>query len=273
MGMFLFGPVIALLPTAVLAQDPPVPQKQETLPAGKQKLPSFPKDKARWVLRGKARADAMLKPRRLEVPPKLRERFPQGICDESRACHPMHLGLAGVVVSVAEVPWAFPVGRPAMLTVVDGRFSPHVVAVVAGQELMLRNPFRVEVLQLRFRQTRRGMEVNMPLRNRWGRTFNGVLSMNARASYAVTIPEVVSGRIESQSHAWLHAAIHVLSNPVYAITDEHGRFVLPPLPDGDYELVAIHELLGKVTKKVTVQGKDPKPVTFVFKVPEELRQK
>ena len=58
---------------------------------------------------------------------------------------------------------------------------------------------------------------------------------------------------------------------MFAVTDNIGGFELPKLPDGDYELVAVHELLGKVTKKVTISGKNPKPVTFVFKVTEKLR--
>jgi hypothetical protein len=60
----------------------------------------------------------------------------------------------------------------------------------------------------------------------------------------------------------IHGFVHVLPHPIFAVADKNGYFALPKLPDGDYELVAIHELLGKVTKKVMINGRSPKPVTI-----------
>ena len=63
----------------------------------------------------------------------------------------------------------------------------------------------------------------------------------------------------------------VRTAPLEIRSSETGRFELPMLPDGDYELVARHRLLGKTVRRLAINGKKPRPVTFVFDVPERLR--
>ncbi len=78
---------IATTASVLLAQDPGKPNQgdaQGKKPAAKKdKLPPFPKDKAKWVIRGKVKADAMLRPRvpRARETPRdaLRDRGGDGI--------------------------------------------------------------------------------------------------------------------------------------------------------------------------------------------------
>ena len=39
----------------------------------------------------------------------------------------------------------------------------------------------------------------------------------------------------------MNAEILVVPHPYYAVTDESGRFELPDVPPGQYEIVAWHE--------------------------------
>ena len=54
------------------------------------------------------------------------------------------------------------------------------------------------------------------------------------------------------------------ATPIFTVTDEDGRFTLPKLPDGDYEIVAIHERHGAVKQRIRIAGKPRKQVTFTF---------
>jgi len=69
------------------------------------------------------------------------------------------------------------------------------------------------------------------------------------------------------------AIMLVSDHRVNVVSKSDGSFTLPPLPNGHYELLAIHEVLGRVTKSVVINGSSPPPVEIVFKVPEDLRDR
>jgi hypothetical protein len=54
-------------------------------------------------------------------------------------------------------------------------------------------------------------------------------------------------------HPWMRAYISVLSNPFFAVTREDGSYEIKGLPDGDYEVDAVHAELGKASGKVSVK--------------------
>ena len=45
-------------------------------------------------------------------------------------------------------------------------------------------------------------------------------------------------------HTWMSAAIVVTQSPYFALTDEHGRFVIEQLPAGEYDMETWREKLG-----------------------------
>ena len=63
----------------------------------------------------------------------------------------------------------------------------------------------------------------------------------------------------------------VSDHQVNAVSKLDGSFVLPPLPNGKYEILAIHEVLGRVTQNIVIDGSSPAPVEIVFRVPGDLR--
>ncbi|MFQ5505245.1 MAG: hypothetical protein ACE5F1_10660 [Planctomycetota bacterium] len=101
--------------------------------------------------------------------------------------------------------------------------------------------------------------------------FNFVQRKGDKASKSFLLVE--RARIVCDIHDWASCQVHVVPHPVFAVTDEHGRFSLPKLPDGKYELVATRELLGTRSQEVLVRGKPRKWVTFVFKVPPGLKRR
>ena len=59
----------------------------------------------------------------------------------------------------------------------------------------------------------------------------------------------------------------VFAHPWFAVTDAEGRFELPPLPPGRYELEARHRRSG-VTRRLAVEVKRSAPDEVVFTLPE-----
>ena len=54
--------------------------------------------------------------------------------------------------------------------------------------------------------------------------------------------------------------------PFYAVSGEAGEVTLENVPEGEYELEAWHESLGRRSEKVKVEPKKTTSVTITFRV-------
>lgn len=66
------------------------------------------------------------------------------------------------------------------------------------------------------------------------------------------------------AHEWMSAKFIVVDNPYHAITGDNGKAEIKNIPAGEYELVAYHEKLGELTKKVKVTAGQTTDVIFEF---------
>jgi plastocyanin len=71
--------------------------------------------------------------------------------------------------------------------------------------------------------------------------------------------------VKCDAHPWMHAYWMSMDQPYYAVTDADGNFKIADLPAGDYEVEVWHEVLGKTTQKVTVQGGQDTKVAWEMK--------
>jgi hypothetical protein len=55
-----------------------------------------------------------------------------------------------------------------------------------------------------------------------------------------------------------------MDHPFYAVTGPDGKFTLPNLPAGTYEIEAWHEKAGSKTAKVTVAVNGTQTIDFTF---------
>jgi plastocyanin len=63
-------------------------------------------------------------------------------------------------------------------------------------------------------------------------------------------------RVDCDLHTWMRAWVVVTEHPYYAVTGPNGEFALDNVPPGKYTLKVRQELLGTVTRDVTVGDKD-----------------
>jgi hypothetical protein len=167
--------------------------------------------------------------------------------------------LANVVVSITPaegqaLPGAAP-DKPAVIDQQGCMYAPHVVAMMSGQTLNIKNsdPFMHNIHSL--------SEVNP--------AFNQAQPNKDPKGMDVTnIKSPEYFHVKCDVHGWMSAYVAVFEHPYFAVTGEDGKFSFDAkqVPDGEYTLTAWHETLGKQEQKVNI--KDGKGTTdFTFKAP------
>ena len=129
--------------------------------------------------------------------------------------------------------------EPFLLDQIGCEYHPSMIVVMAGQPLRIRNsddtlhnihPRPTANKEFNIGQPRKGMEVT--------KTFER--------------PELMIPT-GCEVHPWMRAYISVLAHPFFALTKEDGSYEIKALPDGDYEVEAVHSQLKSVTGKVGVK--------------------
>lgn len=125
--------------------------------------------------------------------------------------------------------------RP-VLNQADIAFVPHVVTVVAGREVEIRNSDAIMH--------------NVNAGSRENRPFNKSQLAGMSASVTFHAPEIVP--IRCDVHSQMSAYIAVVPNRFFARPDASGAYRIEYVPAGTYELVGWHEKYGTVTSEITV---------------------
>jgi hypothetical protein len=142
---------------------------------------------------------------------------------------------------------------PATLDQKGCMYSPHVLAMMVGQDLLVKNsdPFLHNIHSL--------SETN-------GSFNKGQPNVNDGEKVEPQPKAAETFRVKCDVHPWMGAWIAVFDHPYFSVTGDDGTFSIKGIPDGDYTLQAWHEKLGTQTQKITVKdGKTAEPVNFTFK--------
>jgi len=179
--------------------------------------------------------------------------------DRARVNEALVLGadktMANVLVEVVNVPKGdYPAPEAAVVLTQKGcRYSPHVLAVRAGQPIKILNPDGTV------------HNVNgMPEKND---AFNVGMPKDL-AEYTLTLdtPEPPFP-IRCDVHPWMRSYCVVFDHPFFAVTDDSGVFEIEGLPPGEYTIRAWHEKLGEQTASVTVTEQRAGVHDFTFARP------
>ncbi|HET7294340.1 MAG TPA: carboxypeptidase regulatory-like domain-containing protein, partial [Vicinamibacteria bacterium] len=152
-------------------------------------------------------------------------------------------GLADVLVYVKSGAAAGTApAEPVLLDQKGCDYTPHMLAMVAGQKIRIRNSD--DTLHNIHPRPKDNAEFNV------GQPRQGMESEKSFDKPEMLIP------VGCDVHPWMRAYISVLSHPYFAVTADDGTFTIKGLPAGEYEIEAIHAKLGKekaVSGKVTVK--------------------
>lgn len=147
--------------------------------------------------------------------------------------------------------------EPVVIDQVNCIYTPHVVAVMTGQTLEVRNSD--ETLH------------NVMTRPKNNKGFNdGMPGTGKKLLKTFDKPELGID-LKCFMHPWMLGYVHVLENPFYAITQPDGSFEIKGLPPGEYEVSVFHEYsrFSPETEKVTVKvsESDNQRVDFTYTMP------
>ncbi|MGH7553436.1 MAG: carboxypeptidase regulatory-like domain-containing protein [Longimicrobiales bacterium] len=202
---------------------------------------------------------------RFEGAPPARQPIDMGAdpyCANAHGTHPptakaIDIGPEGRLRSaVVYVKQGLPAEKPPAPTqpvVLDQRgcmYEPRVVALRAGQTLVVRNSdatlHNVHVSP----QSNRGFNIGQPIR--------GLEAKRVFDKAEVGI------KVACDIHGWMGGAIAVFDHPWFAVTGEDGSYSLEGLPAGDYVVEVWHETLGTQTQRVTVTEGGQATASFTF---------
>jgi plastocyanin len=131
------------------------------------------------------------------------------------------------------------------------RYHPHVLGVMAGQNVEIRNDDPTTH--------------NIHPTPKDNREWNESQPPSAAPIVKSFAREELMLPVKCNQHPWMKMYINVVKSPFYAVTGEDGKYEIKGLPPGDYTLAFVHEKLGEQTQKVTLAAKDSKTVDASFK--------
>jgi plastocyanin len=155
----------------------------------------------------------------------------------------------GTLVTIrGKVPGTYPPpSQPVVVDQIGCVFVPHVIAMLAGQEIEFRNSDPVS-------HNIRGAPTRNP-------AFNSVFASKSSSKYKLDSPEM-GVALKCDIHFWMSGYVHVLPHPFFAITGDDGSFVISGIPPGEYTLLAWHETLKTQTQPISLKAGDVKEVEF-----------
>jgi len=191
----------------------------------------------------------------MQAVPACAAQHPAGVTEETLVVG-KNKELANAVVSLKNPPAG---GKaPSEAAVLDQKgcqYHPHVLAVMIGQEVKVKNsdPFLHNV---------HGLPEENP-----GFNFGQNNVDNGRPIPKMKAAEYF--RVKCDVHPWMAAQFAVFNHPYFATTGEDGSFTIKGVPDGTYDITVWQEKLGEQEAgKVTVKGGKGE-LNFVMKPAEE----
>ena len=146
-----------------------------------------------------------------------------------------------------------PPAEPAVIDQRGCRYSPHVMGIMAGQALTIRNSDST------LHNIHAGPQKNDGFN--LAQTQVGQTSQWTFTHTEVMIP------VSCDVHGWMRSYIGVLTHPFFAVTGTDGAFNISGVPPGTYTMTAWHEKYGTQQATVTVTERGAASATFTFVAP------
>lgn len=142
-----------------------------------------------------------------------------------------------------------PKKEPATLDQHGCQYKPHVLGVMEGQEVIIKNSDDTNH--------------NIHFLPKVNEEFNKTQPKKDMTD-KITLKAEAPFHVKCDVHPWMGAHIGVFKHPFFAVTGEEGTFELKGLPAGKYTVVAWHEKWGEQTATVELKGGESKEQDFTF---------
>lgn len=144
-----------------------------------------------------------------------------------------------------------PANKPAVIEQKGCMYTPHVVALQAGQDLKVVNSD----------STSHNIHP-MPVNNREWNKSQPPGTPPIEATFA---REEIAIPVKCNIHPWMKSYIAVFKNSYFSVTDKNGNFELNNLPPGTYTISAWHEKFGTISETIIVGPNGAKPIELAYK--------
>ena len=144
--------------------------------------------------------------------------------------------------------------QPAVIDQRGCRYAPHILGVLKGQKVKILNSD--------------GLLHNVHALPKVNKEFNKAMPASVTETEVTFTEEEGMFTIKCDVHPWMGAHVQVMSHPFFAVTGKDGKFTIPNLPPGTYEIEAWHEKLQTKTTSVTIAGDETKTADFSFSPPQ-----
>jgi plastocyanin len=170
-------------------------------------------------------------------------------------------GVKDVVVrlAVGAAPKPAQPPAPAVIDQKNCRYTPHVLGIVAGQQIAYRNSDET----MHNVHTYAGKDTDFNIAQPQGAA--------ATAMAVSTPPGDAPYVVRCDVHPWMSAYVLVTDHPHFTVTGKDGAFRLENVPLGSYTLEAWHPHLGKKTAEVKVEPGKAATVSFAAFTPADYK--
>ena len=149
-----------------------------------------------------------------------------------------------------------PPGEPVVIDQKGCIYSPHVLGIMAGQQLDILN--------------NDGTLHNIHALPKVNKEFNKAQPRSRKKlSVKFEKPEAPF-KVKCDVHPWMGAYIGVFDHPCFAVSGDDGTYIISDLKPGEYVIEAWHEKLGSQTANVTVSDSAAHQ-DFTFKKPSKKK--
>lgn len=144
-----------------------------------------------------------------------------------------------------------PPKQPATLDQQGCRYHPHIVGLMVGQTLSIKNSDPTLHNVHPTPKLNKGFNLAQPNKD--------MVAEKKFDQEEVMIP------FSCDVHGWMRSYVGVLTHPFFGVSGADGAFSLAGIPPGSYTITAWHEKFGQQEQQVTVGPKEAKKITFTFK--------
>ena len=142
-----------------------------------------------------------------------------------------------------------PPGEPILLDQFGCEYKPHVLGIMEGQELLIRNSD----------DTNHNIHFLPKINTATNRT-----QPQKGMENTVKLVKEAPFKVKCDVHPWMGCHIGVFDHPFFDVTGKKGTFELKGLPPGKYVVEAWHETFGTQTSTVEVSAGQTGEVEFTF---------